>query len=93
MADMRKGSVDEIDVKKEAIGEVHHVEVNSAGAALAAATEAQKPSMVSPGMTKLWLIVGIGKFWNDAHVLDETDLQTRISHQVILNPQAIAISS
>lgn len=61
MADLFKGSVSEIDYKKEAIGEVRDVEVNPVAAALAAATEAQKPSMVSPGMLKLWFIVGIGK--------------------------------
>lgn len=57
MADDRKPSIDEIDLQKEAIGEVHGVETNPAAAALTAATEAQKPRMFSRGMIKLWLIV------------------------------------
>jgi len=61
MSDLYKGSVEEIDVKEEAFGKTHDVEVNPAAAALAAATAAQKPSMVSPGMIKLWLILGIGE--------------------------------
>ncbi|KAK5938049.1 hypothetical protein PMZ80_009638 [Knufia obscura] len=59
MAEPLKYSSEHIDIKKEAIGEVHDVEVNPAGAALAAATEAQKPSLVSPGMLKLWMIISI----------------------------------
>ena len=57
MADDRKPSLEEVDLQKEAIGEVHGVEANPAAAALAAATEAQKPRMFSSGMIKLWLIV------------------------------------
>ncbi len=64
MADTDKGStVEEIDGGKETIGEIHDVEVHPAAIALAAATEAQKPSMISPGMIKLWLVVGIGEHW------------------------------
>lgn len=57
MADDHKASVEEIDLQKEAIGEVHGVEANPAAAALAAATAAQKPRMFSRGMIRLWLIV------------------------------------
>ena len=57
MADPRKPSIEEIDLQKEAIGEVHGVDAHPAAAALAAATEAQKPRMFSRGMIKLWLIV------------------------------------
>ena len=59
MVDMRKPSVDEVDLQKEAIGEVIGVEANPAAAALAAATEAQKPRMFSRGMIRLWLIVSV----------------------------------
>lgn len=52
--------LEEVDMKKP-VGEVRNVEVNPASAALVAATEAQKPSMWSPGMLKLWCILGIGK--------------------------------
>jgi hypothetical protein len=59
MADERKASADEVDLahEKEAYGSVHGLEANPAAAALAAATEAQKPRMFSKGMIKLWLIV------------------------------------
>lgn len=53
MADDRKPSADE-----EAAGSVRDIHANPASAALAAATEADKPRMFSPGMIKLWLIVG-----------------------------------
>lgn len=61
MSDYSKEFVEQIDIKKEPIGEVRDVETNPASAALAAVTEAQKPSMWSPGMLKLWFILGIGK--------------------------------
>lgn len=59
MADGQKPSVDEVDLahEKEATGSVHGVDANPAAAALAAATEANKPRMFSRGMIKLWLIV------------------------------------
>lgn len=59
MADDRKPSADEVDLarEKEAVDSVHGVDANPAAAALAAATEANKPRMFSKGMTKLWLIV------------------------------------
>ena len=60
MANKTEGSIEEIDIKKESFGEVHDVEVNPAAAALAAATEAVKPRMFSPGMVRLWMILGIG---------------------------------
>lgn len=60
MVDLRKSSVEQVD-EKESIEGVRNVEANPAAAALAAATEAQKPSLVSPGMLKLWFIIGIGK--------------------------------
>lgn len=55
-----KGSLEEVDLKKPT-GVVRNVEANPASAALTAVTEAQKPSMWSPGMLKLWCILGIGK--------------------------------
>lgn len=60
MADDRKPSADEVDLanEKEAAGSVRDIHANPASAALAAATEADKPRMFSPGMIKLWLIVG-----------------------------------
>ena len=59
MADTLKSSVEEVDIarEKEAIGSVHGVDANPAAAALAAATEANRPRMFSKGMLKLWLIV------------------------------------
>jgi hypothetical protein len=56
----QKPHVDEVDLatEKEAAGSVHGVDANPAAAALAAATEIEKPRMFSKGMTKLWLIVG-----------------------------------
>lgn len=56
----QKASSEELDLKKEARGSIHGLETNPAAAALTAATEAQKPSMFSKGMLRLWLIVGIG---------------------------------
>lgn len=63
MADTRKESVEEVDVANEkgAVGSVHGVEANSAGAALAAVTEVNKPRMFSKGMMKLWLIARINE--------------------------------
>lgn len=55
MSDYRKSSIEEIDEKH-----VRNVEVNPAAAELVAVTEANKPSLVSPGMIKLWVIVSIG---------------------------------
>lgn len=55
-----KGSIEEIDIKGP-IGEVRNVEANPASAALTAATETYKPSLCSPGMLKLWCILGIGR--------------------------------
>jgi hypothetical protein len=54
-----KPSSEEVDhdLEKEALGAVHGVDANPAAAALAAATEAQKPRMFSKGMIRLWLIV------------------------------------
>lgn len=60
MSDTHKSYVEEVDEKKEFVGDVRNVKVNPAAAALAAATEANKPSLVSPGMLKLWFIIGIG---------------------------------
>jgi hypothetical protein len=57
MAENRKSSLEELELQKEAIGEIHGVEANPAAAALAAATAAQKPRMFSRGMIRLWLIV------------------------------------
>lgn len=59
MADAHKSSVEEVDIahEKEAVGSIHGVDANPAAAALAAATEADKPRMFSKGMIKLWLIV------------------------------------
>ena len=56
-SDHRKPSVEEVDLQKEAVGEIHGIEANPAAAALAAITEAQKPRMFSKGMIRLWLIV------------------------------------
>ena len=58
MAMSDKGSVEYID-EKEGNEATRNVEANPA-AALSAATEAQKASLVSPGMLRLWFIVGIG---------------------------------
>ena len=55
MSDYRKSSIEEVDEKQ-----VRNVEVNPAAAELVAVTEANKPSLVSPGMIKLWIIVSIG---------------------------------
>lgn len=60
MSDSGKNSVEQIDEKRNVIGDVHQVDANPAAVRLAAATEAQKPSLVSPGMLKLWSIIGIG---------------------------------
>ena len=60
MSDSDKRSVHQIDDKKDVVGDVHEVDVNPVAAKLAAATEAHKPSLVSPGMLKLWMIIGIG---------------------------------
>lgn len=59
MSDHRKSSVDEID-EKENVGHVRNVEVNPAAAELVAATQVNKPSLTSPGMIKLWIIVSVG---------------------------------
>ena len=59
MADYHKSSLEEVDFQKEAIDDVRGIEAHPAAAALAAATEAQKPRMFSRGMIRLWLIVGI----------------------------------
>ena len=59
MENQRKLSVDHInDVggKKEATS-VRDYEVNPAAAALAAATNNQKPPLFSKGMIRLWVIV------------------------------------
>ena len=66
MADNGKAFIEDMDLQKEAIGEVHGIEANPAAAALAAATEAEKPRMFSKGMIRLWLIV--------SHVRDRSDI-------------------
>lgn len=48
------------DEKPAAVGETREMEVSFVSAALAAAVEEQKPSMVSKNMLKLWWIMGIG---------------------------------
>jgi hypothetical protein len=57
MSEKRDSSIEEADFKTQAHHEVHAIDANPAAAALAAATEAQKPRMFSKGMIKLWLIV------------------------------------
>lgn len=61
-----KSSTYEVDIK-EPIGEVHNVDTNPAAAALTAVTEANKPSLWSPGMLKLWCILGIGMHFHTSH--------------------------
>jgi hypothetical protein len=61
------------DLEKEPLGAVHGVHANPAAAALAAATEVQKPRMFSKGMIRLWLIVRYSSF-----VLDRMLITARL---------------
>lgn len=49
-----------VDEKPELQGGTHTKEVAAASVALEAVIAEQKPKMFSKGMTKLWLIMGIG---------------------------------
>lgn len=59
--DPEKSYVERTEVNRASVGTIRDVEVHPAAAALAAATEAKKPSLVSPGMLRLWMVIGIGE--------------------------------
>ena len=53
-----KPSFDEVELDKTPVRDVK--EINTASVALAAAVEEKKPSLTSPGMLRLYLIIGVG---------------------------------